>query len=367
MSEIVAENITKESWGYSFEIGVCHACDGSYLVDRELMPQRCPNCFREMLESVGEDTTRFLPRSEAPEYVLPFELAHETIFQAIEGFARGIPYPPFDLNPENLVNRLCRVYLPVWLVDTEISGTWEMQAGYQYQVVSYQDHFDDHRRGWVSREVEETRMRWEPRLGRLSRKYQNVPAPALDDTGLLRGLSSTDGRERWQIYQPGSTSKALVRLPQRGTEDAWNDIQPTIQTISLGECKAAAEADEVRDFHWSPEFKQQYWSLLLKPIYMTYYQDDSGQPCPVMLNGQNGNIKGKRVASGQHARRMTWILIAVAVCIALVSILLGSLGLILPVLLPIGIIGLVVSVLIGVGALIPQIVVWQFNRSQGNM
>jgi len=134
--------------------------------------------------------------------------------------------------------------------------------------------------------------------------------------------------------------------------------------MALRECQAAAAADDVRDFQWSPEFSEQNWTLLLQPIYTTYYQDDTGQPCPVMINGQNGSVYGKRIASGQRARRFTWIIISVTLFIALVSIVLGFLGLILPVLLPVGIAGLIFSALIGAGAVIPPIVVWQFNRSQ---
>ena len=71
--------------------------------------------------------------------------------------------------------------VPVWLVDGEVQAEWRAEAGYHYQVVSHQDRYEDRRGGWSSREVKETRTRWEPRLGRLKRAYQNLRAPALEE------------------------------------------------------------------------------------------------------------------------------------------------------------------------------------------
>ena len=363
MGELMVEMTGQDRWGYDYDIAVCHDCDGCYLVEKELMPQRCPICFKEMLVTVNVEMNSSL-NIAPPEFVLPFKLSHNAIFQVLEEFGRGFPFPPVDLTPDHLVDRLHRLYLPIWLVDTLVSATWEMQAGFQYQVVSHQDQYDDRRRGWVTREVNETRVRWEPRLGQLRREYQNIPAPALEETNLSRGMLISNHPESWQAYQPDLTSRTLVRLPQRGIEDAWNDIQPHVQGIARDECQVAAEADEVRDFQWSPEFDQQEWTLLLQPVYSTYYVDDNGQPCPILLDGINGKVMGKKVASSQRAKNTSWIIIAIAVCIALMSVLIGILGIIMPVLLPLGLLGLVVAVFVGGGALLPPVIAWQFNRSQ---
>ena len=113
------------------------------------------------------------------------EATQEQILQGLHTFRASIPFAPADLNPRRLAGRLRRTYVPMWLVDGGVGAHWQAELGYDYDVVSYQDRFSD-TAGWESHEVTETRVRWEQRVGQLSRAYQNIPAPALEGFGLWR-------------------------------------------------------------------------------------------------------------------------------------------------------------------------------------
>jgi hypothetical protein len=134
--------------------------------------------------------------------------------------------------------------------------------------------------------------------------------------------------------------------------------------MAAEECCKAAGADHLRDFRWSPEFYSQEWTLLLQPVYSTYYLDDEGQPRPVYINGQSGAISGVRRASPKRAQRRSLTILIAAAVIFMVSLLLVLGGALVPPLLAVGGVGLFAGVVVAFAAAVPAMVAWQFNRSQ---
>jgi hypothetical protein len=299
-----------------------------------------------------------------PEFVIPFALSDETLARRVEDFARRIPFAPQDLNAAALRSRLQAIYLPNWLVDAQVEALWEAEAGYNYQVVSHEEHYDDARGGWVTREVEETRVRWEPRVGRLRRTYHNVPAPALEEDAALRErLGDWDAAAR-EPYRPSMVAQAAVSLPDRTPEDAWPAVLPTVRGRAAQECQRAADADHLRQFRWKPLTTERNWTLLLVPVYTTYYEDDEGRARVLLIHGRSGQMHGAQRASTVRARRRAVIIAAVALLMLLLSLVVAGAGLIMPPLAVVGGVGGLVALLTGVGALVPVARAWQFNRQQ---
>jgi hypothetical protein len=356
---------TKTQWGFEPKLAVCPSCDWSYLIPTGLVVGRCPHCFRAKLDSLDEDPAVLgenLPYLLPPELLLEHTLTPEKISERIRSFASGIPFPPVDLIPQNLLQRLQRLFLPVWLVDAAVQAEWQMEAGFDYQVVSHQDRYSDGAGGWRSQEVKENRVRWEPRRGNLERTYQNIPVPALEDhASLRRALGEFDATTSIP-YSPGLMEGVFFRLPDRSQQDAWPDAVPALQTAAARECQQAVEADHIRDFRWSPQFPNRNWTLMLVPVYTSYYTDDEGQPQTVIIHGQSGAASGARRASLKRAQRSAWIVLAVAAVLFVLSLFFGISGVLVPILLPVAAIGVVLAVLVALGALIPLYTVWSFNR-----
>jgi hypothetical protein len=250
------------------------------------------------------------------------------------------------------------------LVDADVQATWQAEAGFDYQVVSHQDRYDDQRAGWVSQEVKEGRVRWEPRLGSLKRSYANVPAPALEEEPRLRRNLGDWILQKAQPYRREAAEGTIIRLPDRVPGDAWQEALPAIQASAGEECRQAAQADHQRCFRWSPQFPCQNWTLLLRPVYTTYYLDDEGIPQAVLIHGQTGKVSGQRRASGKRGQQAAWIILGVALGLFLVSLALSVISAVFPPLLPLGGLGFLVALLVALGAVIPVFRVWQFNRSQ---
>ena len=352
------------SWGREYAAAVCEDCDWSFLIFSDLQTMHCPHCYQSTLKSIPEGDDKELPYSQAPELVVPFQVTPELLDDSINKFASKIPFAPKDLTSQNLRSRLCRLFLPMWLVDAEVQAKWWAEVGFDYKVVSHQAHYDDHQGGWSSREIEEGRIRWEPRLGRLERHYHNISTPALEEDMVIKQEMGAFKLGEAVEYQVKEIENSFVRLPNRDTKDAWVEATPAIQTAAAEECRQAAGADHIRQFSWKSQYSNNNWTLMLLPLYTTYYLDAEKVAQPVFIHGQTGQISGVRRASMKRGQRLSLIILVIAVLIFLLSIVLAVASVALPILLVIGVLGFAIALLTAAGAVVPIVLVWQFNRRQ---
>ena len=155
-------------------------------------------------------------------------------------------------------------------------------------------------------------------------------------------------------------------MPNRGTTDAWPEALLGFQSFAAKECQKACCADHLRNFSWSPEFSGQNWTLLLVPVFSTFYVDDEGEPRPLLVNGQSGKLSGVRRASLKQAHKTSLLMLGGAVLVFLLSLLISVTAAVFPFLLILGGIGFVLALLIGLSALAPLIIIWRTNqKSQG--
>jgi len=108
--------------------------------------------------------------------VLPFRIKPEHLRSLFTQFTSGVWIKPEDFTTENLLQRTQKIFWPLWLVDSDVEGQWQMEAGFDYQVESSKEYFQDGQ--WRSRKLVEDRIRWEPRLGGINYHVDNVPVPA---------------------------------------------------------------------------------------------------------------------------------------------------------------------------------------------
>jgi len=350
-------------WKIGIAAMLCPHCDWRYLVAEGLAASvRCPHCCQATLAPM-DDAVAHLPYQHPPELTVPFSVDAGTLDKGIEAFTKDIPFAPADLSAETLRSRLQQVYVPLWMVDSEISATWRAEVGFDYDVVSHQERYADGR-GWSTQEVQETRNRWEPRLGRLARTYNNIVAPAHADHAELRQQLGRYDLKASGAYDASAMARSMVRLPDRAPEAAWSSAVPGFHQAAAEECRHAARADHIRQFRWSPRYESQNWTLLLLPVYATYYLDDEEQPQPVLINGQTGHLHGTRRASMKRAQRMALIIAIVAAVLFALGLCVGAVGLAAPPVTVLGLIGAGLSLLILAGALIPIVIAARFNRQQ---
>ena len=358
------------SIGSNLAYGFCEVCKSSYLVSSQKETLNCPRCCKSgMLLMAGESPNLEELVIPTPEFFLPYRVSNSNLVAAWQRFQNGFWLHPVDLKTDNLHNRLSAVYLPIWLVDGSVMANWTAEGGFNYQVVSHKDRYNDRIGSWQSDEVLETRQRWELRAGILKRDYQNIPAPALEaHEEFMQRL----GRFDYSSAKPFNSKEAFLnldhipyglQLPDRKPEDAWLDAQPGFEKAASEECRQALGADFIRSYRWSPDYSDLNWTLNLLPVLTTYYLDDDGITHVLLLNGQNGSISGIRKASMKKARKMSIWLFLGGVFTFLLS-LFGFLGgVFLPILFPLGLVTLVLAFTLGIGAVVPLLMVWFLNRN----
>lgn len=349
------------SWKARLEPALCEHCDWRFLLPTGSPAQRCPHCFQADL-TLLDASAELRPFPHPPELLLPFSVDQQTVSEKITEFGRRIPLAPTDLSPTALVSRLRRVFLPLWLVDAQVAGQFRAELGYDYQVVSHQERYGGS--GWQTQEVQETRVRWEPRLGRVRRAYHNIPAPALEyETHILTRVGQY-GLEPSVAYDPHGLGQSFIHLPDRTPEDAWPDAEIGFREAVMRECVQAAEAQHMRDFQWSAGFTGKNWTQLLRPLYTTFYLDDEQQPQPVWVHGRSGQIYGRRRSSMKRARRTALFIGIGGTVFLLLALLLGVAGLAVPALFVAAVVMAAIGFLLLAGALVPLLLAWNFNRQQ---
>ncbi len=351
----------------------CSACgwtfyaagDGATHAATHATAGRCPHCWHA-------DLTPAAPVDAPPvEQVVPFAVSRAALDATIAAFAQGIPSPPADLDAAHLRERMRPVALPVYLVDADVKATWQAQAGFGYQVVSHREHTAG--AGWQTQQVNETRVRWEPRVGRIERTYANVQAPALEEHHeLMQRLGPYDLERAIGVDEPGAAPSAasphapLYRLPSRPTDDAWREALSGLQAQAEQDCRRAAGAAQVREFTWQPRCDQPYWTLLHLPMWSTHYTDDDGRAQPVLINGQTGHVWGARRASMKRARKTARSRVIAGALAFGLALLVALVALALPPLMPVAGTIAVVALLIAASGAVVVGKAWSFNREPWN-
>src|SRR5688572_22278558 len=109
-------------WSGPVALWSCPACGWALLGDGQ-PPELCPGCLSAELEPL--DATPF---GQPPELVAPFQITQSTFYNAVLNFSAEIPFAPYDLTVEGLRERQQRLYLPLWLVDGQVTGTWQAET-----------------------------------------------------------------------------------------------------------------------------------------------------------------------------------------------------------------------------------------------
>ena len=355
--QVTLGETTQEIWGLSLQAAGCPPCGQVHLLPGEMRGQICPNCAGAEMQPQPAPLRR-----EPPEKMLPFQV-QQAALQAIFGqFARGVWLRPNELNPETLLQRAVPVYVPMWLVDSDLDGSWQAEMGFDYQVKSSQEMYAGG--NWQTREKIETRVRWEPRLGQVQIHYDNAAVPALSNHQQIRAQVGAYKLASARPYDPRQVGSAALRVPDQDTGQAWPQARDALEAHLSGDCLQAAGAQHLRRFTTRIDYRGQNWTQLLLPLYFSWYRDDDGVRRPVYVNGQSGQIGGVRLASQRKGWQWAGITAAVAVAIFLLALLGFALAAIFPPAAVVGAVLALIALLVGVGAIVPAVWPWQWNRRQ---
>ncbi len=346
-----------EAWGVALQPAGCEQCGQAYLVSAERTGGRCPNCARGAL---APQPARLRP--EPPELLAPFQKSRAELLPRLTQFVKEVWLRPDDLDAAKLAQRLLPVYWPMWLVDSDVSGHWQGEVGFDYQVKSSQESYSAS--GWHSREVMETRVRWEPRVGQMRRHYDNVAVPAASDHTALQTRLGPFQLEQAKAYDAAQLQHAAIRVPDGLPENAWPLARTQLDQRAIADCVTAAQGQHSRNFTVQADYDSLHWTQLLLPLYVTFYTDDNGQAHPIFIHGQTGQVSGVRMASQKKGWQWAGGLAALAAVVFIIGLVLGLIGMAVPPLVALGGVCLIGAFPLGLLALIPALWPIQWNGKQ---
>jgi hypothetical protein len=350
----VVESV-QEIWGENLIPVGCPKCKQAFLIPSQSTNQVCPRCASASLVAQPVQI-----RPEPPELILPFKVSKANLSPTIDQFVKSIWLRPDDFSATAIESRLSMLFLPLWLVDSSIQGDWRAEVGFNYKVKSSQDSFRDG--SWQSRDVVETRTRWEARSGTIDRQYQNVAAPALVHQEAWSKSLGTYQYSNAQPYSHGQVDHACIHVPDLPPEEAWPQAKTALNQLAQKDCASAAGADHIRNATLDVEYPGQNWTQMLLPVLTSYYLDDDRQPHIVMIHGQTGVISGDRVASQAKGWRTAGIAAAIAVGVFLVSLLSFAMAALFPPIALLAIPGVLVAIGLVIYAIVAAVYPWQQNR-----
>lgn len=350
-----------QEWGTALHPTHCGNCHAAFLVPANAGAPLCPNCLAARLEPVPA-----LAQDKPPELILPFSVAPVTLNANLERWLRDIPFKSATLNVNALQSRLTPVFLPIYLADASVWGTWNGQMGFDYLVASSEERYNGGQ--WVTQRLNETRIRWEPRAGDISRKYENVPTPALEQHARImgtlgQGKTSAFDTTRAVAYSAEALANGFVRAPEITDDAATRFAQQELERRAALDCQLACNAQHHEQFVLRAAFGEPHWTLLLLPVYVSSYSDDAGHWLAVRVNGQTGFVSGIKHASMKQARRWTIALGGAALLLFMFSALVALTALFLAQGQTIAGILLLFTLALGLAAPVPLVIAWQFNHS----
>lgn len=346
-------------WGEKYGPAGCLECERIFLIDPDLIgKEKCPACGIGVLSAQPA-----LMRTEPPEVMIPNSVSQLQLQAIFAEFVGGVWLHSDDFTWQSLLARARPVFIPMWLVDSDIAGIWQAETGFNYEVKSSEEYYSGGT--WRSREKIETRIKWEPRTGQVQRHYDNVAVAALSDIHKIQTKIGAFEFSKSQRYQPDDLNNGFIRAPDIHPDAAWSDVQASINRLAAKDCKHASDAQHVRDFSIKARFENLNWTQLLLPVFMTWYTDDSGKPQIVYVNGQNGKIGGLRLASQRKGWQWAGIVLGVAAALFIAGLLLLALGALLPPIVTLGVLLIVAALVLSLAAIVPAAWPWQWNRKQG--
>ncbi|MCA9494479.1 MAG: hypothetical protein KC621_31345 [Myxococcales bacterium] len=270
----------------------CDGCGADHLVPDGVLGT-CPTCGRAELAAAEAD-----PETGQPELVVPFVLDEEAAMKAIAAHVKeGGWFLSGDTSPATLRKTLRRCWWPQWLVDADLDGVFSLEVGFDYQVKSNKERFDGS--AWNTVEEIDTRIRWEPRVGRIRRRLHNVATPALrDHDGWVKRVGATE-RTTARPHVDADLQGVTVRLPDLPPASAWAEALPALTDAAGALARSGASAEHKRAITLAGRWTDQHWTWLLLPVWTASYADDSGQRWLFVVNGQTGAVTGalpKKVA-----------------------------------------------------------------------
>lgn len=275
----------------------CKGCGAVIEVDSHSTASSCPYCGSSFVLAEKQIETL------VPDGVLPFKIDKNRVGEIFRNWMKGRWLAPNELKHLYQQDRLQGIYVPYWTFDADLDCPYTAMGG--------RDHTETYR----DRDGKtHTRVvtNWYPTSGRIRHFFDDVLVAASEKMNqlLLRGVEPFNTKDLSSYapdYFSGYSSEVYSVDLQDAFRTAQEDIEDRLKDMAASE--VLTHFNHVRDIRIRPSYSGETYKHILLPVYSTsYYYKDKNYT--VLVNGQNGRIKGDYPKS--------WIKITLLVILAAV-------------------------------------------------
>ncbi|MFN4058387.1 MAG: primosomal protein N' (replication factor Y) - superfamily II helicase [Roseinatronobacter sp.] len=258
----------------------CDTCGADVQFDPSVHSAECPFCASPVVTDTGTH------RHIKPQAILPFRLTEAEAHERMRKWLKGLWFAPNALAKyARSTGKLSGLYLPYWAFDVATQSRYRGQRGDDYTVTV---------QGSDGKSRTETRTRWTPVSGRVSRQFLDLLI--LASTTLPQ--RNTQALEPWtladlQLYAPDYLSGFRAEGYTVDLPEGFDLAKARMEEVIRADVARDIGGDHQRIDSLSTDYDDERFKHLLLPIWMAAYRyrDKSYR---FIVNGQTGRVQGER-------------------------------------------------------------------------
>ncbi|MEM8578377.1 MAG: TFIIB-type zinc finger domain-containing protein [Pseudomonadota bacterium] len=286
-------------------VSKCPNCSAEVEFDPDVHATECPFCATPVVTDTGTH------RHIKPAGVLPFALTEPAARTAMEDWLGALWFAPSGLQDYARKGRAMQgIYVPYWTFDADAQTAYQGERGDVYYVTRTV------MRDGEEVQVQEPRVRWSRRSGRVARFFDDVLVLA------SRSLPKryTDALEPWDLahlapyspeYLAGYRAEGYQVELQEGFEAARSHMDAVIER----DVRFDIGGDRQRIHDLQTSVSDVTFKHVLLPVWLAAYKYN-GETYRFVVNGRTGRVQGER----------PWSAWKIAAAVVIGAVLAGAIG-----------------------------------------
>ncbi|MCG6869059.1 MAG: zinc ribbon domain-containing protein [Gammaproteobacteria bacterium] len=264
----------------------CDSCGSRFEFDQDIHSGACPYCGTPVVLKTDA-------RPHRPESLLPFSLSEGEARQSFRRWIGKLWFAPNDLKRfARGAERMQGLYVPYWTYDSDTTTRYTGERGDAYQVPRQVTVVVNGRRTVQTRM--ETRIRWTPVSGRVSRFFDDVLVGATNT--LPRKI--TDGLAPWDLqnlepYREEYLSGFSSQLYQVDLDEGFAQARRIMDGIIRADIARDIGGDAQRIHRLDTQHRNTTFKHLLLPAWSAGFRF-KGKAYEFAVNGRTGKVLGDR-------------------------------------------------------------------------
>ncbi len=279
----------------------CSSCGATIELGNEKASGSCPYCGSNIV--VTEKIMSILE----PDGLKPFLIEKKEIEKIFSKWIRGRWFAPNALKNLYQTGKVMGIYLPYWSFDNSTFCDYTAEGGI--------DRIEEYEMD--GKTYTKTVTDWYYVTGHFKNNFKDVVVTGSKslETYLLKNLNGFNVRNTIKFnsgYLAGYSSE-VFKIPMReGYQDAKRIMINTLENMVRND--VLRRYDQVRNIHMNIDWFDEYYRLLMLPVYSTSYLYNK-ETYQVIINGENGAI------SGEYPKSAVKITLVILTCVIIFLII----------------------------------------------